>query len=549
MAFGVNDFTESDGDGSGSKPDGIPFEFSALKRRTFAIISHPDAGKTTLTEKLLYSAGAIREAGEVRARGDRRRARSDWMAIEQQRGISVTSSVMTFRHGNILFNLLDTPGHQDFSEDTYRTLTAVDSAVMVIDAAKGIEAQTRKLFEVCRLRNIPIVTFINKVDREGRSPFELLDEIAETLQLDVSPQNWPTGLGGLFHGLFDFGEKTLLTADKSDGLSIGSAVPCSGLDDPLIETLIPADAAEALREEGGLARAAYPEFDRAAFDAGDMTPVYFGSALKLFGIDQLLAGLAAYAPGPQPQPAHPAPIDPAAPRVTGFVFKVQANMDPNHRDRIAFLRVCSGALKRGMKLTNPRLGKTMAIHNPITFFAQDRELADVAVAGDIVGIPNHGTLRVGDTLTEKGDVAFTGLPDFAPEILRRVRLDDPLKVKQMRRGLGDLAEEGVIRLFKPAIGSQWIIGVVGELQLDVLSMRMEQEYGVKLGFEESPWEIARWLRSDDPARLKQIVESNRPKMAEDQDGAPVLLMRNDWDFGRFVEEWPGIEFLAVRERH
>ncbi|HZU50398.1 MAG TPA: peptide chain release factor 3, partial [Sphingomicrobium sp.] len=508
----------------------------------------PDAGKTTLTEKLLYSAGAIHEAGEVRARGDRRRARSDWMAIEQQRGISVTSSVMTFRHENILFNLLDTPGHQDFSEDTYRTLTAVDSAIMVIDAAKGIEAQTRKLFEVCRLRNIPIITFINKVDREGRSPFELLDQIAEVLQLDVSPQNWPIGLGGLFHGLYDFGANSLVTVDKKDGLSIGSLLPCTGLDDPLIDTLIPAQAADVLREEGGLASEAYPQFDRAKFDSGDLTPVYFGSALKLVGVRQLLMGLARYAPAPQPQPALPSPVDPREARVTGFVFKVQANMDPNHRDRIAFLRVCSGALKRGMKLANPRLGKSIAIHNPITFFAADRELAEVALPGDIVGIPNHGTLRVGDTLTEKGELAFTGLPDFAPEILRRVRLDDPLKVKQMRRGLSDLAEEGVIRLFKPAIGSQWIIGVVGELQLDVLATRMEQEYGVKLGFEESPWAVARWLSSDDPLRLKRMIETNRANMAEDQDGAPVLMMRNDWEFGRFVEECPGIEFLAIRER-
>jgi peptide chain release factor 3 len=522
--------------------------FSQLKRRTFAIISHPDAGKTTLTEKLLFAAGAIREAGEVRARGDRRRARSDWMAIEQQRGISVTSSVMTFQRGDILFNLLDTPGHQDFSEDTYRTLTAVDSAIMVIDAAKGIEAQTRKLFEVCRLRNIPIITFINKVDREGLGPFALLDEVAETLQLDVSPQNWPTGMGGLFHGLYHFADETLLTADRDDGTSVGRLVQCTDLSDPRIDEAIPADACSSLREEGGLARMAYPAFDRASFNAGDLTPVFFGSALKLFGVDQLLDGLAAFAPGPQPQPARPAAVDPGESRVTGFVFKVQANMDPNHRDRVAFFRVCSGALRRGMKLNNPRIGKPVAIHNPITFFARDRELAEVAVAGDIVGIPNHGTLRVGDTLTEKGDLAFTGLPDFAPEILRRVRLDDPMKVKQMRRGLSDLAEEGVIRLFKPLIGTHWVVGVVGELQLDVLSQRIEQEYGVKLGFEPSPFEVARWLRSRHPAMIKQLVEANRSKMAEDQDGAPVLMMRNAWEFGRFVEDWPEVEFLAVRER-
>ncbi|MGZ8310878.1 MAG: peptide chain release factor 3 [Allosphingosinicella sp.] len=519
-----------------------------LERRTFAIISHPDAGKTTLTEKLLYFAGAIREAGEVRARGDRRRARSDWMAIEQQRGISVTSSVMTFHRGTILFNLLDTPGHQDFSEDTYRTLTAVDSAIMVIDAAKGIEAQTRKLFEVCRLRNIPIITFINKVDREGLSPFALLDEVADTLQLDVSPQSWPVGMGGLFHGIYDLRTNRLHPAGDADATGPAPAMPCTGLGDQALDRTLPADAVALLREEAGLAMAAYPEFDMHAFRSGDLTPVFFGSALKLFGVEQLLDGLADYAPPPQPQPARPAPVSPDEDRVTGFIFKVQANMDPNHRDRVAFMRICSGTLRRGMKLNNTRVGKAIGIHNPITFFARDRELADVARPGDIVGIPNHGTLRVGDTLTEKGDLAFTGLSDFAPEILRRVRLEDPIKAKQMRRGLGDLAEEGVVRLFKPLIGAQWIVGVVGELQLDVLATRVEQEYGVKLGFEASPYEVARWVRSGDPAALKRLTDGNRSRLAEDQDGATVLLMRNDWEFGRFREEWPDIEFAAVRER-
>lgn len=522
---------------------------SMLERRTFAIISHPDAGKTTLTEVLLQAAGAIHEAGEVHARGNRRRAQSDWMKIEQQRGISVTSSVMTFQRGHILFNLLDTPGHQDFSEDTYRTLTAVDCAIMVIDAAKGIEAQTRKLFEVCRLRNIPIITFINKVDREGLSPFVLLDEIADKLQLDVSPQNWPTGTGGLFHGLYDLRRDELLVADRSEGLSPGQVVGSQGIDDPSLAQVLPDEAAESLRDNGGLAVASYPIFDLQAFRSGDLTPVFFGSALRSFGVEQLLDGLADYGPPPQAQPARPQPIHPSEPRLTGFVFKVQANMDPNHRDRIAFVRVCSGKLVRGMKVTNTRSGKTMAVHNPITFFARDRELAEGAVAGDIVGIPNHGTLRVGDTLTEKGDVAFTGLPDFAPEILRRVLLGDAMKVKQMRRGLSDLAEEGVIRLFKPAIGSQWIVGVIGELQLEVLATRMEQEYGAPLAFEPSPFDFARWLRAKDPSVLKKFIEENRSRVASDQDGTPVLLMRNAWEFDRFVEEWPDVEFAAVRERN
>ena len=520
-----------------------------LERRTFAIISHPDAGKTTLTESLLQASGAIHEAGEVRARGDRRRARSDWMKIEQQRGISVTSSVMTFQRGSILFNLLDTPGHQDFSEDTYRTLTAVDCAIMVIDAAKGIEAQTRKLFEVCRLRNIPIITFINKVDREGLSPFALLDEIADLLQLDVSPQNWPTGIGGLFHGLYDFRRQQLTVADRTEGTVIGDLIPCDDLDDPVIDQAIPAPAAESLREDGGLALASYPAFDLQAFRSGDLTPVYFGSGLKGFGVEQLLDGLAVDGPAPQAQPARPSPVQPTEPRLTGFVFKVQANMDPSHRDRVAFVRICSGKLERGMKLLNTRLGKPMAIHNPITFFARDRELANGAVAGDIVGIPNHGTLRVGDSLTERGNVIFTGLPDFAPEILRRVRLGDPMKVKQMRRGLSDLAEEGVIRLFKPVIGSQWIVGVIGELQLDVLRTRLDQEYGVTLDFEASPYEVARWIRSNEPTELKRLMETHRANLADDGDDVPVLLMRNQWEFGRFQQDWPKIEFSAVRERN
>jgi len=522
---------------------------AVLERRTFAIISHPDAGKTTLTEKLLYSAGAIHEAGEVRARGDRRRARSDWMAIEQQRGISVTSSVMTFEKDGLLFNLLDTPGHQDFSEDTYRTLTAVDSAIMVIDAAKGIEAQTRKLFEVCRLRNIPIVTFINKVDREGLSPFALLDEIAETLQLDVCPRNWPVGMGGMFHGLFDLADHRLLLADRSEGTAPGRIVPTDGLDDAVLDRELPAESVDLLREEAGLVTAAYPEFDVAAFLNGDLTPVFFGSALKQFGIDDLLAGLADFAPAPGPQAARGGAVSPEEPRCSGFIFKVQANMDPNHRDRVAFMRVCSGALKRGMKLTNPRVGKAVSIQNPITFFARDRELAELARPGDIVGIPNHGTLRVGDTLSERGDVAFTGLPDFAPEILRRVRLDDPMKSKQMRKGLEDLAEEGVIRIFKPAIGSNWIVGVVGALQLDVLATRMEAEYGLKLGFEASPWDIARWISAEEPDELKRALSALRPSAAEDADGAPVLLIRNDWELARLQQDWPKIGFASVRERN
>jgi peptide chain release factor 3 len=450
---------------------------------------------------------------------------------------------MTFEKDGLLFNLLDTPGHQDFSEDTYRTLTAVDSAIMVIDAAKGIEAQTRKLFEVCRLRNIPIVTFVNKVDREGLSPFALLDEIAETLQLDVCPRNWPVGMGGLFRGLYDLAGDRLLLPGHAEPVRV------DGLGDAALDALLDAEAAERLREEAELARAAYPEWDIGSFLNGDLTPVFFGSALREIGVTELLEGLGAFAPPPGPQPARSGPVLPDEPRCSGFIFKVQANMDPNHRDRVAFMRVCSGSLKRGMKLANPRLGKSVTVQNPITFFARDRELAELARPGDIVGIPNHGTLRVGDTLSERGDIAFTGLPDFAPEILRRVRLDDPMKSKQMRRGLQDLAEEGVIRIFKPAIGSNWIVGVVGALQLDVLGTRMEAEYGLKLGFEDSPWDIARWIGADDPAELKRLMDTHRSSLAEDSDAAPVLLIRNAWELGRFQQDWPNIRFASVRERN
>ena len=514
---------------------------AASSRRTFAIISHPDAGKTTLTEKLLLSGGAIRQAGEVKARGDRRRARSDWMKIEQQRGISVTSSVMTFERDGVVYNLLDTPGHQDFSEDTYRTLTAVDSAIMVLDAAKGIEPQTRKLFEVCRIRNIPIITFINKVDREGKDPFALLDEVGETLALDVTPMNWPAGMGNRFAGLYNLADNRFTPTD-------GAAVQMNGLDDPAIDGMMEAETATLLRDEAGLALAACPAFDLQAYLSGDLTPVFFGSALREYGMDALLDGLAAFAPPPRTQPALPSPISPEDPVVSGFIFKVQANMDPNHRDRVAFMRLCSGTLKRGMKLNNSRLGKPMGIHNPIFFFAQDRELADEALPGDIIGIPNHGTLRVGDTLVERGATRFTGLPDFAPEILRRVRLDDPMKTKQMRKALGDLAEEGIARVFRPSIGSNWIVGVVGALQLDVLASRIAQEYDVAIGFEESPYDVARWIGSDDPAELKRFMEAERLHIAEDGDDDPVFMSRSLWVLERAVKEWPGIRFTATKER-
>jgi peptide chain release factor 3 len=502
-------------------------------RRTFAIISHPDAGKTTLTEKLLLQGGAIHLAGEVKARGAARRARSDWMKIEQQRGISVTSSVMTFQKDGIVFNLLDTPGHEDFSEDTYRTLTAVDSAVMVIDAAKGIEPQTRKLFEVCRLRSVPILTFVNKVDREGRDPFETLDEVADMLALDVSPQMWPIGMGGEFEGLLDFATETVSRPEGPSREFLG--------------TRDTAPIPERFADEIELARGGYPEFDLEAFRHGDLTPVYFGSALKNFGVTELIDAIARFAPPPRPQPAGEEQISPERDEVTGFIFKVQANMDPNHRDRIAFMRQVSGTFKRGMKLIPSGLGKPIAVHSPILFFAQDRELADTAEAGDIIGIPNHGTLRVGDTLSERNQVRFTGLPNFAPEILRRVQLKDPTKTKQMRKALDDLSEEGVIQVFYPEIGSAHIVGVVGQLQLEVLISRLEAEYKVEAVLEPSPFATARWIKGDAKA-LDEFASFNRANLAKDRDGDPVFMAKSPWDVGYQVEKNPQLTFSATKER-
>jgi peptide chain release factor 3 len=521
---------------------------AAASRRTFAIISHPDAGKTTLTEKLLLFGGAIHLAGHVKAHGERRRTQSDWMEMERARGISISSSVMTFERDGLTFNLLDTPGHQDFSEDTYRTLTAVDSAIMVIDAAKGIESQTRKLFEVCRLRDIPIITFINKIDREGRDPFALLDEIESTLALDVCPMTWPVGMGVDFRGAFDLRSHRFLKAESRPGAADGHAIACTGIEDAKLDTLVPERILASFRESAALAVSAYPKFDLDSYRGGHLTPVFFGSALKDCAVEELLQALATIAPPPRPQPAEPRTVNPDEKAVTGFVFKMQANMDPNHRDRVAFLRLCSGRLRRGMKLRQVHSGKMISLQNPIFFFARERQLAEEALPGDIIGIPNHGTLRVGDTLTEGEELRFTGIPNFAPEILRRVRLDDPMRMKQLRRALEDLAEEGVTQVFRPILGSQWIVGVVGQLQLEVLSSRIATEYKIAVGFEMAPYETARWVASDDPALLKQFIEQNRGSLAEDRDGAPVFLARDSWELNRIVRDWPKLRFLKTRER-
>jgi len=518
------------------------------RRRTFAIISHPDAGKTTLTEKLLLFGGAIQLAGAVKARRDMRLARSDWMKVEQERGISVASSVMTFDYDEIKFNLLDTPGHEDFSEDTYRTLTAVDSAIMVLDHAKGIETQTRKLFEVCRLRDLPIITFINKLDREGQDPFNLLDEVEKTLALDVTPASWPIGMGKDFLGCYDLLNDQLMLMERTKGTKLGEAEQCNGLSDPKIDQFLPAHAAQKLREDIDMIRGACKPVDRKAYLEGHLSPVFFGSALNNFGVRELLAGLKKFAPPPQPQPTAERLIETTENKVTGFVFKIQANMDPKHRDRIAFTRLCSGHFKRGMKLTHVRAGKQITVHNPLLFFAQDRNVAEEAFAGDIIGIPNHGNLRIGDTLTEGESLHVTGIPSYAPEYLQRVRLDDPLKAKHLGEALLQLAEEGAARVFKPRMDSSWVVGVVGPLQFEILADRIRTEYNLPVHFEQTVLHTARWLEADKHEMLDDFIAQNLSNIAEDHDGQPVFLARNAWHLDNANENWPKIRFLATKEQ-
>lgn len=523
-------------------------ETPAAKRRTFAIISHPDAGKTTLTEKLLLFSGAIQMAGQVKARGERRRTRSDWLEIERSRGISVSSSVMTFEHAGLVFNLLDTPGHADFSEDTYRTLSAVDAAVMVIDAAKGIESQTRKLFEVCRLRDIPIITFVNKIDRESRDPLEILDEIASALALDLTVITWPVGTGVEFRGCLDVHGGRLLLPKQIRTDSFGRVEELgdwsSLLPHPTIEDRIAEPALEGL----ALCLETLPVFRQQDFLEGHLSPVLFGSALKDFCVAELLDCLAKWAPGALPRKTTTRQVDADERDVTGFVFKVQANMDPHHRDRVAFVRLCSGRFERGMKLLNVRENRFMSVSAPIFFFAQHRETIDEAFPGDIIGIPNHGTLRVGDTLTEGEDLKFRGIPNFAPEVLKRVILEDAMRAKQLNRALTDMAEEGVVQIFRPIFGSWPILGAVGSLQMDVLVSRLNQEYGVPIRLEAAPYEAARWIVTDDRERLRLFCESYRSSIAEDKDQSLVFLAKNAWTLARAEEEWPGIRFLTVRER-
>ena len=544
----------------------LTLEQEALRRRTFAIIAHPDAGKTTLTEHILLAGGAIRAAGAVRARGENRRTQSDWMKIEKERGISVSASVMTFEHttkdgGAKMFNLLDTPGHEDFSEDTYRTLTAADCAIMVLDAAKGIEPQTLKLFEVCRLRDIPIITFINKLDREAQDPMALLDEIASRLQLDPAPIWWPAQSGNRLRGMVEMGTGRFQPyarkpAGAAEDVPHPDALPLSEAGQ-----YFEAGEHEALLEARELVEGGYPAFDRQSFLEGHMTPVLWGSALRHFGIDELLAAIGEWAPPPKTMKAHkaapagtrnaaepvPLTVAPGEAEVTGFVFKVQANMDPNHRDRIAMFRMASGKFQRGMKLKVQNTGKQLSVNAPIMFFASDRELAEDAYAGDVIGIPNHGVLRVGDSLSETGLIRFAGLPNFAPEILQRVRVKDPLKAKHLKKALDGLAEEGVTQLFRPEMGSDFIVGAVGQLQFEVMADRLGEEYGLEVIFEPSPWAEARWIggtKSD----LEDFMGKYRGQMARDIDDDPVFLAKSSWETGYVMERFPQVAFTKTKER-
>jgi peptide chain release factor 3 len=516
------------------------------RRRTFAIISHPDAGKTTLTEKFLLFGGAIQMAGQVRAKGEARRTRSDFMKLEQERGISVSASAMSYDYRQWRFNLVDTPGHSDFSEDTYRTLTAVDAAIMVIDGAKGVESQTQKLFEVCRMRDLPILTFCNKMDRESRDVFEIIDEIQESLAIDVTPASWPIGVGREFVGAYDLLHDRLEIMDRADRNKVAESIKIDGMNDPRLAEHVPADLLEKFHEDIEMARELLTPFNRQAFLNGSLTPIWFGSAINSFGVKELMDGMGEYGPQPQPQKAAERQIDAQEPSVAGFVFKVQANMDPKHRDRVAFVRLASGHFLRGMKLLHVRTKKPMAIANPVMFLAADRELTEEAWAGDIIGIPNHGQLRIGDALTEGETLRFTGIPSFAPELLQTVRAMDPLKAKHLEKALTQFAEEGAAKIFKPIIGSGYIVGVVGQLQFEVLASRIEEEYALPVRFEPSQFTSARWV-SGTKTEMDKFINVNKGHIATDSDGDTVFLTRLKWDIDRIERDYPALTLSATKE--
>ncbi|MCX7114743.1 MAG: peptide chain release factor 3 [Gammaproteobacteria bacterium] len=519
----------------------------SLNRRTFAIISHPDAGKTTVTEKILLFGGAIELAGTVKGRKATRHATSDWMKLEQERGISVTTSVMQFFYRDHVFNLLDTPGHEDFSEDTYRTLTAVDSALMVIDAAKGVETRTIKLMEVCRLRDTPIMTFINKLDREGREPISLLDEVETVLNIKCAPITWPIGMGGRFKGIYHFIQDTVYLFESGKNKQRQDAQSIPGLDNPLLDELL-GQAATELREEVDLVRGASHAFDLDAFLAGHLTPVYFGSAINNFGIQALLDDFVQYAPPPQSRVATERTIEPTETPLTGFVFKIQANMDPQHRDRIAFLRICSGQFTKGMKLLHVRTGKTMQVHQALTFMAGDRAQLDTAVAGDIMGLHNHGTIHIGDTFTQGESLKFIGVPHFAPELFRLVRLRDPLKSKALIKGLIELSEEGATQVFRPIQSNDLILGAIGILQFDVIAHRLKHEYHVDCAYETVNISCARWVYAKDSKAMELFKVKACDYLAMDGANALIYLAPTKVNLTMAEERYPDIEFCGTREQ-
>ena len=520
------------------------------RRRTFAIISHPDAGKTTLTEKLLLFSGAINIAGSVKARKAARHATSDWMEIEKQRGISVASSVMQMEYRDCVINLLDTPGHQDFSEDTYRVLTAVDAALMVIDAGNGVEPQTRRLLQVCRARNTPILTFVNKMDREVQAPLDLMDEIERELGMTVVPFTWPVGMGKTFRGVFDRRTDQMRVFAAGEDRRGGDEDVLAGLNNPESIKRFGAEFEQA-REELELVAGASPAFDEALFLAGKQTPMLFGSAVNNFGVREVLDALVDLAPPPGDRPAIQRVVHPEEPKFSGVVFKIQANMDPAHRDRIAFVRVASGHFERGRKLKVVRSGKDLRPNTVVSFLSQRRELLDEAFAGDIIGIPNHGVLQLGDTLTEGESLQFTGLPVFAPEIIRSVEVADPLRSKQLRAGLTQLGEEGAIQVFRPVAGSVLLLGAVGQLQFEVVAHRLEHEYGVKARIMNSPYQVARWVtcapEDGGEVELKRFIDANSHRVALDAVDAPTLLVDHVATLRAVEANWPKIKFHAMRE--
>jgi peptide chain release factor 3 len=517
-----------------------------LRRRTFAIISHPDAGKTTLTEKLLLFGGAIQMAGTVKGRKAARHATSDWMRLEQQRGISVTSSVMQFPYRDCIVNLLDTPGHEDFSEDTYRTLTAVDSALMVIDCAKGVEERTIKLMEVCRLRDTPIMTFINKLDRDGRPPIELLDEIERVLGIGTAPVTWPIGMGRELRGIYHLGEDRIYVYAPGERGRRGENRTIERLASEAAQEFL-GEQARAFGEEIELVRGATHAFDREAYRAGRQTPVFFGSAINNFGVEELLISFTTHAPAPLPRAASERRVEPQESALAGFVFKIQANMDPGHRDRIAFLRVCAGRYSRGMRLFHVRLDKEVRVADALTFMAAERAQAEEAYAGDIIGLHNHGTINIGDTFTQGERLTFTGIPNFAPEIFRRALLQDPLKMKALQKGLLQLCEEGATQLFRPLRNNDLILGAVGQLQFEVVAFRLQDEYAVRCVFEPVTVYTARWLGSDEPRRLEEFKARAHQHLALDHSGALVYLAPSRVNLELTLERWPDISFRETRE--